>query len=72
MEASARSVGPSVEPPPVQLPLEVATFRGRVDEQLSAQVLELEQQALVSAQEAVGEAKTWRSVDCQALCWLSS
>ena len=43
---------------------------GRVDGRLSA--LELEQQALVSAQEAVGEAKTWQAVELSALAWLSS
>ena len=61
-----------VDPPPVQLPLEVATFGGRVDGRLSAHELELEQQALVSAQEAVGEAKTWQAVELSALAWLSS
>ena len=35
-----RQAGSSVEPPPVQLSLEVATFRGRVDECLSVQELE--------------------------------
>ena len=50
----------------------VATFRGRVDERLSAQELELEQQVLESAQEAVGEAKTWQPVELSALAWLSS
>ena len=49
----------------------MATFRGRVDERLSAQELELEQQALESAQEAVGEAKTWQA-ELSALTWLSS
>ena len=47
----------------------MATFRGRVDE-LSAR--ELEWQALVSAQEAVGEAKTWQADELSALAWLSS
>ena len=50
----------------------MATFRGRVDGRLSAQELELEQQALVSAQQAVGEAKTWQAVELSALAWLSS
>ena len=68
-DETGRQAGSSVEPPPVQLPLEVATCRGRVDECLSAQ--ELEWQALVSAQEAV-ESKILQAVELAALAWLSS